>query len=232
MTWVKNQIGKTETLLTLLSVALIAGCQTQNGPAFADLQASGTLEQGAANTPAIPYDVLDDEHQLIAGDRVTFRIEQDKEDPKNILVTDTGELEVPYLGRVAAAGKTCRQLASEIKGVLEKKYYKEATVFLGVDLISKTKGKIYMSGRVRFPGYVEFPGDEVFTVSKAVLRAGGFTEFADKHHVRVTRNGGNATAPETVTVDVTQVLEKGLPGKDYELKPDDRIFVPSRLVNF
>src|SRR5262249_6779091 len=141
-------------------------------------------------------------------------------------------LEVPYLGRVAAAGKTCRQLAAEIKADLEKRYYREATVFLGVDLISKTKGKVYIAGRIRLPGYLDFPADEVFTVSKAVLRAGGFTEFADKRHVRVTRTGTQATQTETVTVDITQVLEQGEAGKDFQLQPDDRVFVPSRLVNF
>jgi hypothetical protein len=73
-------------------------------------------------------------------------------------------------------------------------------------------------------------------VSKAILRAGGFSEFADKRHVKVTRKGGGAGGAdaegEVVTLDIAEVLEKGLAGKDLELGPDDRVFVPSRLVNF
>jgi protein involved in polysaccharide export with SLBB domain len=219
--------------LCLVAIPWATGCRTQSG-AYADFSGGTNAAQVSESLGAIPYDVLDDDHKLSPGDRVTFRIEQDKEDePKPLLVTDAGDLEIPYLGRVAAAGKTCKQLAAEIKGVLEKKYYREATVFLGVDLMSKTKGKIYLAGRVRFPGYLDIPTDEVFTVSKAVLRAGGFTEFADKRHVKVTRNISNRTTErETLTVDITEVLEKGQAGKDFELKPDDRVFVPSRLVNF
>lgn len=217
---------------------LTAGCRTQSEFAALDTQGQQgqtNVAQSSISGPSneIPYDVLDDSHKLVAGDRVTFRIEQDLDDPKPLLVTDAGELEIPYLGRVGATGKTCKQLASEIKSVLEKKYYREATVFLGVDLMSKSAGKVYLAGRVRFPGYLDIPADEVFTVSKAVLRAGGFTEFADKRHVKITRKTGNGpTDIETYLVDVAQVLEKGQAGQDFELKPDDRLFVPSRLINF
>ncbi len=229
------------TSLFLMAILLTTtpGCRTQkdftstpplpSGPAAS---ATVTHPSGSEQAEEVPFDVLDSERKLAAGDRVTFRIEQDKDEPKALLVTDTGELEIPYLGRVAAANKTCRQLALEIKTVLEKKYYREATVFLGLDLISKTKGKVYIAGRVRFPGYQEIPADEVFTVSKAVLRAGGFTEFADRRHVKVSRKaGGEGADTEILSVDIAEVLEKGQAGKDFELKSDDRVYVPSRLVN-
>src|SRR5262249_39199702 len=149
--------------------------------------------------------------------------------------TDSGELEIPFLGRVSAEGKTCSQLAGEVKTVLEEKYYYKATVLISVDLLNKTRGKVYLAGRVRIPGYLEIPTDEVFTLSKAILRAGGFSEFADKRHVKVTRKkgtGGAETPGDIVTIDIAEVLEKGLAGKDFELRPDDRVFVPSRLINF
>jgi protein involved in polysaccharide export with SLBB domain len=220
-------------------ILLTSGCRTPQkqavfpSPIPGGPSASANVTTPLEETGVIAYDVLDSEHKLAAGDRVTFRIEQDKEEPKALLVTDAGELEIPYLGRVAAADKTCKQLAQEIKTILEKKYYREATVFLGVDLISKTKGKVYIAGRVRFPGFLEIPSDEVFTVSKAVLRAGGFTEFADRRRVKVTRKvSGEGVDSEIVIVDIAEVLEKGQAGRDFELKREDRVYVPSRLVNF
>jgi protein involved in polysaccharide export with SLBB domain len=236
----KTALAAIVPALFLAVILLTGGCRTKQealypsaNPSEPAATANVTRPTRAEPAGVIPYDVLDSERKLVAGDRVTFRIEQDKDEPKALLVTDGGELEIPYLGRVAAADKTCKQLAQEIKAVLEKKYYREATVFLGVDLISKTKGKVYLAGRVRFPGYLDIPADEVFTVSKAVLRAGGFTEFADRRHVKVTRKS-NREGPdiEIVTVDIAEVLEKGQAGKDFELKPDDQVFVPSRLVNF
>jgi protein involved in polysaccharide export with SLBB domain len=192
-----------------------------------------SVASAPTNASLIPLDTLDNEHKLGIGDRLSFRIVQDKDEPKSLFVTDSGELEVPYLGRVAAAGKTCQQLAGELKLVLEKKYYYHATVLIGLDIMNKTHGKVYLAGRVKIPGYLDIPTDEVFTVSKAILRAGGFSEFADKRHVKVTRkNGGHGAEDDIVIVDVAKILEKGQSGNDLELRPDDRVIVPSKLINF
>ena len=193
---------------------------------------------GLEDGKLVAVDTLDNEHKLGVGDKVSFKIEEDKilderNDPIPLFVTDSGELVIPYLGRIQAVGKTCLQLAGELKALLEKKYYYHATVLLGVDILNKTRGRVYLSGKVKLPGYLDIPTDEVFTVSKAIMRAGGFSEFADKRHVKVTRqNGTSASNNDTITIDVAEVLEKGMAGKDVELRPDDRVFVPSKLINF
>ncbi len=56
-------------------------------------------------------DSLDDKRKLAIGDHVSYRVIEDKNPAVSLVVTDAGDLEVPLLGRVAAAGKTCRQLA-------------------------------------------------------------------------------------------------------------------------
>jgi protein involved in polysaccharide export with SLBB domain len=184
-------------------------------------------------------DTLDDKHKLALGDRLSFRIAEDLEDPKEtpepkaLLVTDSGDIEVPYLGRFPAVGKTCKQLAREIKTELEKKYYYQATVIIALDLVTKSGGRVYLVGQLRASGAVEIPGDEVFTLSKAVLRAGGFTEYADKRHVKLTRKAqGSDTNTQTFVVNVNDILEKGKTDKDMKLEPGDFIFVPSRLITF
>ena len=78
--------------------------------------------------------VLDDQQKLGPGDRVTYRVVEDQDEPRSLTITDSGELEVPYYGLVQAAGKTSRQLAQEIKTLLERKLYYEATVIIAVEL--------------------------------------------------------------------------------------------------
>jgi protein involved in polysaccharide export with SLBB domain len=182
---------------------------------------------------------LDDKHQLALGDHLSFRIAEDLEDPKEspepkaLVVTDSGDLEVPYLGRFPALAKTCKQLSQEIKHELEKRYYYQATVMIALDSATKSAGKVYLAGQIRASGVVEIPGDEVFTLSKAILCAGGFTEYADKHHVRLTRKvGGSETNTQTYIVNLTDILEKGKANKDIKLESGDFIFVPSRLISF
>jgi polysaccharide export outer membrane protein len=209
----------------------LAARLTNSAPAPGNSVPSNSVVSSLISTnAALQLDQLDDLHKLALGDRVSYRVVEDKEDPKELFVTDSGELEIPNLGRVSALGKTCLQLASQIKAVLEKKYYYQATVVLSVDIINKTRGRVYLAGRVKIPGYLDIPADEVFTVSKAILRAGGFGDFADQRHVKVTRKG--APGGEVVTVDVVKVLEKGQASQDVELEPDDRVFVPSKLYNF
>jgi len=177
--------------------------------------------------------VIDDKHKLAVGDKLSFRILQDDDDAKSLVVTDSGELETPYLGRVAAEGKTCRQLAAEIKTALDKDYYYDATVVIAVDQMAKTLGKIYINGPVRTPGPQEIPSDEVLTLAKAIARAGGFDDYADRKHVRVTRKSKTPGGPDEVIVrDEALVIEKGLMESDLPLKPGDFIYVPEKLVRF
>ena len=177
-------------------------------------------------------DVLDDKRKLIIGDRVSYRVLEDKNPAVDLMVTDAGDLEVPLLGRVPAAGKTCRQLAYEMKPVLEKTYFYKATVIVALDLATqKSPGRVYVTGMVLEPGPQEIPPDEVYTLSKAITRAGGIAEFGNEHHVNIMRREANGET-ETIRADVGQIIDKGRIDKDPILEPEDLIFVPRKLINF
>ncbi len=173
--------------------------------------------------------VLDDKKRLGSDDYVSFRVVEDRDgESQHLRINDNGELEVPYIGLVTAAGKTCRDLAYNIKSALEKDYYYHATVILAVDKVSeKSRGKVYVYGAVKSQGPQEIPTDETYTVSKAVIRAGGFGDFADKRKVKVTRKGG-----KDFVVDMKRVIEGGHSEEDVVVQPDDQIYVAQRLINF
>jgi hypothetical protein len=180
-----------------------------------------------------PARQLDDKYLLTIGDRLSFRILEDEDDPRPLLVTDSGDLEVPYVGRVPAAGLTCKKLAATLKTALERDYYYHATVVIAVDSMTRSRGKVYLVGPVRAPGPVEVTSDEVLTRSKAILRAGGFTDYADQRHVKVTRkNVRDGAAEQSFTVNVEEILERGKTGHDLPLQAGDLIYVPERLIRF
>src|ERR1043166_1272735 len=163
--------------------------------------------------------VLDDKKRLGSNDYVSFRVVEDRDnESQHLRVNDTGELEVPYIGLVPAAGRTCKELAYSIKALLEREYYYHATVILAVDRVSeKSRGKVYVYGNVKGQGPQEIPADETYTVSKAIIRAGGFGDFANKRKVRVTRKDG-----KNYIVDLKRVIEEGHSEEDVVLQPDDR----------
>lgn len=175
--------------------------------------------------------VPDDKRPLREGDQVSFQIIEDRDPPVNLIVTASGELDVPYVGRVACEGKTCKQLATELKDLLEKEYYYRATVVIGLNAASKTRGRVYIWGEVRKQGPVEIPADEQFTVGKAIMQAGGFADFANKRKVKLVRKAADG-GKETTELDLVDILEKGKTDQDLEVREDDFIIVPSRLINF
>ena len=190
---------------------------------------SGAITSAPSTGSTNKMDTLDDKHKLAIGDRLSFRIVEDEEDSKPLFVTDSGDLEVPYVGRIPAVERTCKELASVLKTELEKEHYYQATVVIAVDLMARSRGKVYLVGPVRVPGPQEIPSDEVLTLSKAILRAGGFTDFADKKTVKVTRKAGG---DKTFTVNVAEILEKGRTQSDLPLEPGDLIYVQERLIRF
>src|SRR3954465_15020594 len=173
--------------------------------------------------------VLDDKKRLGSNDYVSFRVVEDRDnESQHLRVNDNGELEVPYIGLVPASGRTCKELAYSVKGLLEREYYYHATVIIAVDRVSeKSRGKVYVYGSVKGQGPQEIPADETYTVSKAIIRAGGFGDFANKRKVKLTRKGG-----QDFVVDLKRVIEEGHTEEDVVVQPDDQIYVPQRLVNF
>ena len=194
-------------------------------------QVTGT-NAGALPATDTSMELLDDQRKLGPGDRITYRVVEDQDEPRSLTVTDSGDLEVPYFGLVHAAGKTSLQLAREIKARLEEKLYYQASVIIAVELVNKTRvtGKVYVTGQVRNRGGYDIPAGETFTVSKAILAAGGFSDFSDKKHVRLTRKA--AQGPQTIEVNVLNIWEKGKLEEDPVVQPEDLVVVPARLVNY
>ena len=172
--------------------------------------------------------VLDERKKLGPNDYLSFRVVEDRDnESQHLRVNDNGELEVPYIGLVQASGKSCKELAYTVKAALEREYYFHATVIIAVDRISeKSRGKVYVYGSVKGQGPQEIPADESYTVSKAIIRAGGFGDFANKRKVKLTRKSG-----QDLIVDLKRVIEEGHTEEDVVLQPDDQIYVPQRLIN-
>ena len=212
-----------------LAIFLAAGYsrgQTDRGSNVSDRDRSSNA---VANTTSM--DVLDDKRLLQIGDRLSMRVVEDRKPPVSLIVTDSGEVEVPLIGRVEAKGRSCKQLAYAIKAPLEREYYYKATVIVGLDFETlKSPGRVYVTGQVRNQGPLDIPPDETFTVSRAIIRAGGFADFANKRRVKLVRKNGDKT--ETFIVDLELVIKKGRTDKDPVVEPDDTIIVPERLINF
>lgn len=188
----------------------------------------------AAYAPVERMSIVDPNKKLSAGDQVTVEIVEDREGGLPRVVTATGELDVPPLGRVRVTGKTAADAAASIKQMLEKDYYYTATVRVSIDQVSKVQvqqGMIQLSGQVRMVGPQMLVAGEAMTVTGAILKAGGLTEWGNAKKVQVTRQGKDGKT-EKFEVDFKKVTETGDVNADPVLQDGDRIFVPKVFVRF
>lgn len=194
-----------------------------------------STSQLTTNTSAIATAyVMDDKHLLEPGDVISFQILEDGDPATNLTVTDSTELNAPYIGRVSVNGKTCRTLAAELKKALEKTYYYHATVVVGLDSVNKVRGQAFVTGgtgAIRSGGAVDIIFNKNLTAGEAILVLGGFGEFADKKHVQVFRKTGTTNVQSQTFVINMDNAQNGKTD-DIVLQPGDLVYVPARLVNF
>lgn len=198
--------------------------------AIFELSAETAAPAEVSTPPPVGPDQLDDKYRLNVGDQVLFRIVEDRDPSRTLVVLDNGEINFPYIGRVKAAGRTCRELAAQLKPLLEKDYYHQATVILALDTQMRVRGKAYLFGGVAVQGPIDIPGDEVFTLSKAIIKAHGFTPGADRSQIRIERRTQRADGvqKETITANLVEVLERGRTDLDPVIQPNDLIVVPQQ----
>jgi protein involved in polysaccharide export with SLBB domain len=116
-----------------------------------------------------------------------------------------------------AEGKSRGELEKEIRARYVPDYFKYMTVSVKRDVSTQW---YYLNGEVRAPARQIY--NSRITVLKAIASAGGFTDFANKKKVKLTRMDGR-----TMTVNCVKALDN--PALDPEVYPGDTIHVPRRL---
>jgi polysaccharide export outer membrane protein len=130
------------------------------------------------------------------------------------VVSDSGNIELPILGKIKVAGKT---LDEALAGIQQRTsiYLKDATVTL--KMISF---KISVIGEVNRPGtYYNY--NSQLTVLEAVSMAGDITDYGNRHKVHVLRSGSTGTT--SFQLDLTN--KKILTTDGFFLLPNDVIYV-------
>ena len=153
-------------------------------------------------------------------------------------------LDIAAVGRIKVCGLTTDELTGKIKTVLERDYFTHATVTVAIETQTSVNnmapapggnpaapGSIYMLGEIGRPGPMQLPPTEEFTLTKAVIAAGGFTTFARGDHVRVIRYCGTGRKYDTF-VNVARIMKLGEFEDDLPLRPNDWVLVPQKVISF
>ena len=85
--------------------------------------------------------------------------------------------------------------------------------------------RIYVLGEVNSPGSFVYLGSE--TVLDAILEAGGLTANANQHQIIVARPSNCNDCRTVMQVCYDQLVQLGDTSTNYQLRPGDRVFVPT-----
>lgn len=142
-------------------------------------------------------------------------------------VRPDGNVTVPLVGDVKAAGRMPDEVAKEVQSKLAT-YVREpqVTVILTELRSHEYLSRVRVTGAVRNP--VSIPYRQGMTVLDAVLAAGGVTEFAAPGRSGLYRRNGQETQSYSVKLD--RILNGGDLATNYPVAPGDVITVPERAL--
>lgn len=123
-----------------------------------------------------------DQYVIQVGDLLNVKVFNEERVSTQARVRHDGKITLSLIGDVQAQGRTSTALAQEVAKRLER-YVKTPGVTISIEDTLPTM--VTAMGEVAEPGI--FPMPPGATVLQALASAGGFSEFADRDHIYVTR---------------------------------------------
>jgi polysaccharide export outer membrane protein len=184
----------------VLATGFVVGCGSPDG----------------AQSPKTPV-TSRPESRLRGGDPVVVRLDfggNQGTQSYEAVIDENGEISLPLIGRLQAAGSTPAELSERIQASYVPRFYVRcnATVLASIRFF-------YVGGEIRSPGRYNWTED--VTLLKAINTAGGFSEFANRRKVEVTRG------KEKFTFDTEEIRQR--PEKDVSIQPGDSLYVPRSI---
>ena len=205
----------------LLAVAMIvaSGCATTSDPVFTSDPAKETLAQPGRPTNDYRGSTSESGVRFQMGDLVIITFSDTPEPilPHEERIKEDGNITLPLVGAVKAAGKQAGELQKEIHDRYVPKYY----VRLTVTVKPQSMEQVYsVLGEVRAPGPKPYVG--LMTVTKAIGAAGGLTDFASKKSIWLLRSNGSK-----IKVNYREAIADSK--KDPQVFPGDSINVEKSI---
>jgi protein involved in polysaccharide export with SLBB domain len=216
-------------------VAVQTGCSVGSAfglsaPRYKLLPEAERFRDGAVPPPALPRELAKTplaEYIVEPGDVLLVQpVEFDS--PVRLAadqpILPDGAIELGEYGRPVVAGKTVPQIEADVRELVRAKEKKD--VPLTVRLIGRQSKVFYVLGEVNSPGSFPLVGRE--TVLDGLMAAGGLTRAAQERKILLVRPTHPDGCREVLPVCYPQIVQLGDTATNYQLRPGDRIFVPSQ----
>ena len=188
----------------ILAAGLSVAAYAQDAPLPGPSQPA--ITQAPQSTPltlTAPFGapITDENYRLGTGDKLRVNVYGEEDLSGEFVVDSSGQVQLPLVGQVKAAGLTLHEFIIEVATVLKDGYLKDPKV--SVEVLNYRP--FYVIGEVNKPG--EYPYENGLTVLGAVALAGGFTYRAYDSEVYVRHVG--STKEQAMPADATARISPG-----------------------
>lgn len=199
-------------LLLAAGWASVAQAQSSLPGPTAERSATVSPDGNAAASPLPAGPVgggpQDENYKLGSGDKIKLVVYGEDDLGGEYLVDGAGQVQLPLLGQVPAAGLTIHQFVASVASLfVSEGYLKHPRVSVEVE----NYRPFYIIGEVKTPG--QYPYITGMNALNAIALAGGYTYRADDSAVYVRRNGSNnevkAPADQTTKIGPGDIIRVG-----------------------
>ena len=202
------------SICCLLSVA--------SGPASLSAAAAPQAAARSADANAVVPDTvrrLTDDYVIGPEDVLNIVFWQEKDLSAEVVVRPDGNISLPLLNDLKAAGSTPNELRDRIMKEA-RRYVEDPNATVVVKQVNSRK--VFITGEVQKPGAYPLSGPT--TVVQLIATAGGLAEFANIKNILVVRIENGRQVP--YRVNYKDIIELKNLSQNIELKPGDTVIVP------
>ncbi|TMV86886.1 polysaccharide export protein [Thioclava sp. BHET1] len=170
-------------------------------------------------------------YRLRPGDRLQIQVLQDHGLDRSVLVLPDGSITFPFIGPVAAAGRSLGDLQATLVRKLTPNFAMPPDVTISVTALAPAATArravitVYIMGEVTRPGAIEIaPGT---TLLQFLAAAGGLTQFAAPRRIEVHRLDPRMPAEQLMRIDLARGVAAAA---RLRLQPGDVVIVPERRL--
>ena len=216
----KNK-GLKLVLVVGFCVALGWAQKSEKNTAISQQMAEASTPASIASTGSSTA-MAKEQNDFVIGSEDVLAIDvwKEPEVSRAVVVRSDGKISLPLLGDIQAAGKTAKQLQTEIAQGLSS-YISDPEVAVIVQTINSKKYSIL--GKVARAGSSPLTGP--MTVLDAIAAAGGFQDFAKRKKVYILRTGPDGRE-QRIPFNYPEVIKGEHAEQNIRLQARDIIIVP------
>lgn len=155
-------------------------------------------------------------------DRLSVTVWKNEELSGEHTVRPDGKITIPLIGEIDAEGNTTGELVKLIKKQLAK-YIKDQAAVVTVGVVETNSYRFTVSGEVTQRGV--YRSKNYVTVVEAIMLAGGFTRFAKKDEITISRCCDEAGARRRIPISYSEIVG-GRSEMNIVLVSGDEVYVP------